>query len=354
MSSKTKAEDEQSSESSFVIMSLPQDVIVDITARVRRCDYLTLSFVSKHFRSLVESPELYASRSALSCTEHCLYVVLFKADEQRLFVLFRKPNGRRSLVHIPWLPTMRNGKFVAVGSKIYVFGGLNYYSNINVSIDCTFHTVQILPRMPISSVIAVPGVIDGKIYVIGSNERKKVMVVFNTETQMWEQEMIEKGMKEVGPMRPNRVVVMGDKIYTRNSDSSFVYEPKESKWKKDTKLSLKKWEYACVVDDVLYYYDSVERKFRTYDPDLRCWGVVEGLKELMAETRVSEWAEAVSCGGKLALFIHKQEGRRNEIWCAEISLERRRGGEIWGHVEWCDHVMSLGDFRLEKPLAVTL
>ncbi|CAA7037995.1 unnamed protein product [Microthlaspi erraticum] len=71
-------EKEQSSKPRSLITSLPEDIIIDIIARVRRCDYPTLSLVCKHFRSLVTKPELYARRSLLGCTENCYYVVLTK------------------------------------------------------------------------------------------------------------------------------------------------------------------------------------------------------------------------------------------------------------------------------------
>ncbi|KAF2605259.1 hypothetical protein F2Q70_00025423 [Brassica cretica] len=77
MFSKIKAEDEKSSESpSSLILSLPEDVIIDILARLSRFDYPKLSLVSKYFQSLVASPELYARRSLLACTEDFVYVVL--------------------------------------------------------------------------------------------------------------------------------------------------------------------------------------------------------------------------------------------------------------------------------------
>ncbi|CAA7037904.1 unnamed protein product [Microthlaspi erraticum] len=135
-----------------------------------------------------------------------------------------------------------------------------------------------------------------------------MMVVFNTETQRWEPDTepdTETRRNTIGTALPCHAVVMGDKIYTRNSQNSFVYEPKESKWQKDKMLNSKKWTNACVVDGVLYYHDrdedSYEEVLRTYDPKKRCWGVVNGLEDFPAEMRWS--SETVSYGGKLALFF---------------------------------------------------
>ncbi|XP_048611414.1 F-box/kelch-repeat protein At4g38940-like [Brassica napus] len=138
MSSKTRSTKEESSEPPSLIPSLPEDIIVDILARVGRCYYPKLSLVSKHFRSLVTSHELYARRSLLGCTEHSLYVVLCNKenDNHYCYVLYRKANGNHSLVLIPSLPKMpRRGGFVAVGSRIYVFGGFKSVPQNAISID---------------------------------------------------------------------------------------------------------------------------------------------------------------------------------------------------------------------------
>ncbi|CAA7038088.1 unnamed protein product [Microthlaspi erraticum] len=342
-------------------MLLPEDVIVDIIARVRRCDYPNLSLVSKNFRSLVASPELYARRSLLGCTEQCLYVNAelenSETPEDRLYILRRKTNGNHRLVLIPSLPAMpRNGKYVTVGSKIYVFGRIyNHHKtrSIALSIDCISHTVQPLPSMPINLIVGVADFIDGKIYVFGSGENdlnKVKMLVFNTETQIWEKDIIKPDV-DIDLNWPRYVVVM-HKMYVRVSDKTFVYEPNESKWGTDEMLNSKRWENACAVDDVMYYYSCLGKKLRTYDPKKRCWGVVNGLEE--AEKRNSWWSDTVNYGGKLALFFPELEleRRTRQIWCAEISLERRQGGEVWGKVEWCDQIMVPENFFLIKALAV--
>lgn len=81
---------------------------------------------------------------------------------------------------------------------------------------------------------------------------------------------------------------MGDKareMYARGFEDSFVYDPKESKWETDEVLDSKDWENACVVDDVLYFYDYIDDELRAYDPEHKCWGVVKGLDDFLAEMR---------------------------------------------------------------------
>ncbi|CAA7037976.1 unnamed protein product [Microthlaspi erraticum] len=170
---------------------------------------------------------------------------------------------------------------------------------------------------------------------------------------MWEPEIIKPDV-ELGNTYTPCNVVMADKMYRRDSHNSFVYDPKKNKWETDEMLNSKKWLWACVIDDVLYYHDLVENSLITYDPKKRCWGMVNGLQNLLAKTRGSELLKTVNYGRKLALFFHKGEVGTVEIWCAEISLERRERGEILGKVECCDQFMLDGDFYLEKSVAVML
>ncbi|CAH8389449.1 unnamed protein product [Eruca vesicaria subsp. sativa] len=358
-SQKIMAKEEQSS----LIMLLPHDVMFDILARVSRFDYPTLSLVCKHFRSIVTSPEIFTRRSLLGCTEHCLYVVLANEDEpvcsKRLYILCPKANGEHRLVLIRSLPDMPTYisetamGYVAVGSRIYVFSRSNKHDMITLSIDCGSHTVQLLPNAPVTMSPRMADVIKGRIYVIGYDcGWERGMVVFNTETQMWEPRMIKLD-KEGNKCIDGCAVVMTDKMYMRNPSKTLVYDPKEIKWETDEMMNLHKWRNACVVDDVLYYYNcefyNMGGGLIAYDQTQRCWREVKGLEALLPETTSSMWPHIVSHGGKLALFYTK----RNEIWCEEISLETRQGGEIWGKVEWRKRLVT-GNFLFMKALDVVV
>lgn len=113
------------------IESLTDDLLVEIVAaHVPRRDYKRVSLLSKRFRSLIKSPRLYKKRSTLDCADHYLTVVLYNRDngDERLYTILPKANrnGLR-LVLFPRIPSMpRGGSFVAVGWRIYVFGGINY------------------------------------------------------------------------------------------------------------------------------------------------------------------------------------------------------------------------------------
>lgn len=346
------------------ISFLPEEIFVDIVARVPRSCYHTLSQVSRRFRSLVSSPELYERRSFFGNTEQCLYVAISKDQTSDIhwFTLCRKPNGEEGisggsdnrLVHISSLPPMPlHGSYVPVGSNIFVMGGFcNWKITSSVSlIDCRSHTAQSLANMPKAVAGSVTEVIDRKIYVIGGSDTlspmkspSRSMMVFDTETESWELKMRpdwEQGKRWFSS------VTMEGKIYMRTCYNSFVYDPKDGNCDKDEVLHSKEWSSSCVIEDVLYYYDVRGKCLRAYDPKQRSWGVVKGLEGLLPEG--CSWSNTVSYNcGKMALFLQK-----NEIWCAEIAVEKRGGGEIWGKVEWCDVVLG-GNFHIMDCVAVNV
>ncbi|XP_009141424.2 F-box/kelch-repeat protein At4g38940 [Brassica rapa] len=356
MSSNVRRKNKQS-----LITSLPEDVIFDILARVPRCEYPTLSLVSKQLRSLVTSPEIYVRRSLLGVTEPCFYVLLYdsQSGDNRWYIIHPKANGNRCLVLIHSLPAMNPvASFVAVDSRIYAFGGRDDHTKYRaLCIDCRFHTVEHLPSMHVPMSHAVVDIIDGKIYVIGDyyHGSNTVMAVFNTETQLWELGMTKPNIDFAGAF-PTHCVVMDDKIYVRFIFKSFVYEPKKSQWEMEEMLSSNMWSYACVVDNILYYYDHWGNKLRTYDPKQRYWGAVKGLDlEELVPKRNIHWIHTVSYSGKLALIIAYEGGRTPlYLWSAEISLEIRQGGEIWGKVEWSDEVLSADNLQVRRFLAVMI
>ncbi|CAN6987006.1 hypothetical protein Bca4012_007393 [Brassica carinata] len=118
----------------------PDEIFVNCLARISRMYYPTLSIISKSFRSLLSSTELYAARSHIGTTEQCLYVCLSDESYQspQWFTLCINPNRTltvstikkkktvgKSLAPIPSssdFPSVSESTLV-VGSDIYVIGG---------------------------------------------------------------------------------------------------------------------------------------------------------------------------------------------------------------------------------------
>ncbi|KAG7543802.1 Kelch repeat type 1 [Arabidopsis thaliana x Arabidopsis arenosa] len=136
--------------------SLSDALLISCLARVSRLYYPTLSLVSKSFRSLLASPELYKARLLLDRTESCLYVCLKlrPSENPSWFTLCLKPditltydtsNKKNSSgyvmakVPIPHSPVKRSS-LVAVGSNIYNIGGSRSPSSSVLILDCISHT----------------------------------------------------------------------------------------------------------------------------------------------------------------------------------------------------------------------
>ncbi|XP_019087769.1 PREDICTED: F-box/kelch-repeat protein At3g08810-like [Camelina sativa] len=136
-------------------------LILNIIARVSRLYYPSLSLVCKNFRSLLNSPELYKTRSRLGRTESCPYVCFRAHTGFTWFTLCRKPDqtltNQKSKsgyalvkVPIPHSPDAFFSNLVAVGSDIYIIGVSESKfkaSSSTVSVlDCTTHTWREAPR----------------------------------------------------------------------------------------------------------------------------------------------------------------------------------------------------------------
>ncbi|CAH8313386.1 unnamed protein product [Eruca vesicaria subsp. sativa] len=364
----SKSKNEQSSQPPSLITSLPDDVMVDILARVPRQDYPALSLASKQFWSLIKSHEIYSRRSLLRCTETCLYTILSsrKAPNDRLYILRQNADGNRHLVHISSLLDLPKGEsFVTVGSVIYGFGGRDDNETLTslraFRIDCRSHTVQPLPNMPVAMTDTCADFLDGKVYVVGycSMKSELMMVVFNTKTQMWEPRVIIPDTTPDEKWHYGYMAVMANKIYMRRHDrgKSSVYEPKENKWEKDDVLSSKKWYVggACVLDDVLYYYQRYMKCLYRYDPKESRWEEFTCLRySLLAEQmRRPCWTETVRYGRNLALYFRTKKDPQ-KIWCAVISFKRSYVNDMRYTVEWCDQVLTGGKFTYVKCLSVMI
>ncbi|CAA7031697.1 unnamed protein product [Microthlaspi erraticum] len=320
---------------------LPDDLLLSCFARVSRLYYPELSLLSKSFRSLFASQELYKIRSVLGHTESCLYVYLrfFQNPNLRWFTLCRRPNrtqtekkklGTNLLVRITSPhSTPPCSSYTAVGSDIYEIGGL---ASSTVSVfDCMPHSWHQAPNMQVARKNPDVKAIDGKIYVKGntefSNETDDLVEVFDPKSQIW------------------------------------TYESK--KWKSlDGYYKSKDWRSRCCcceIDNVLYNYDR--GKFKWLDNKVRDGGILKGFIGVglpnVSCSKTSSQVQLADYGGKMAVlwdmhdYSSKRKGRN--VWCAVIALERRSSKEIWGTLEWSEVVLKVPkDFIFVDVLSATV
>ncbi|WZZ76980.1 hypothetical protein YC2023_088350 [Brassica napus] len=349
-------------------LSLPDDILLSFLSRVSRLYYPTFSLVSKSFRTLIASPELYQTRSFLNRTESCLYVCLRSLTDSNLrwFTLCRVPDrkltnfsGGHLLVpvsssHAP-PPPAHWSSVVTVDSNIYAIGGpINDAPSSRVSfLDCRSDTWRMAPPMRVARNYPTASVLDGKIYVAGGCEdcdSLNCIEVFDPNTQSWESEASH------GTGGCERLVYKGigieGKFHLLGGASHVAYDPREGRWDSvGTEMDIgRAWVSYCVIKNILLYYHERDREFKWYDYKGRFWRKLMGLERLvkfLCYSRVS----LADYGGKMAVlwdtFVPGSGSKNKMIWCAEVSLESHDVYDIFGEIEWFDVVL-----RVSKALPV--
>ncbi|CAH2051290.1 unnamed protein product, partial [Thlaspi arvense] len=239
---------------------LPEDVKMDCIARVPRCYYTTLSLVSKYFRSLIASPELYARRSLLGRAEYCFYLGFSDTSSSYMsWYTFRSTDKCLARIQsIPCVPI--HSICVVVGSNIYMIGGLyNRKGTPDVSvISCVSHKCEILPRFRRNVAGRLPiGFFDRKIYLIDYyDDHDPRIMVFDTESRTWGlggRSKVEAEDRVVG------CVGMSGKIYMTTTKNGYICHLNEGEggaWETDEIMNSEQWIDPCILDDMLYSYDE--------------------------------------------------------------------------------------------------
>ncbi|CAA7028139.1 unnamed protein product [Microthlaspi erraticum] len=338
---------------------LPDGVLLSCFARVSRLYYPTLSLVSKRFRSLLASPEIHKARSLLAHTETCLYVFFESYPRSHWYTLCLKPNQTlpndtyesnffRSYytqtpkkkssgyvlarVPIPSSPHVRFPGLVAVGYIIYGIEEISYFSKKEDSysdvwiLDCRTHTWCEAPSLPKKE--------EGD-----SGSLKNTFEVFETKTQIWDTESITLSETEYNSYNSISTCIDGKFHVMKTGTKGVAYNSKESSW------------------------DLIGREM---DTEKSLWRCLKGLVGLPYFTISGARIRLADYGGKMVILWEgeiqddpydlRYGGGYKNIWCAEIALERRISErEIWGTVEWFDHVLTVPKAcYLVKVLDVTV
>ncbi|RIA05724.1 hypothetical protein BRARA_K01882 [Brassica rapa] len=354
-------------------MNSDDEIVENILARVSRCNYPSLSLVSKRFHSLLSSPQLYKTRSHIRTTEPCLYLCPKHSENRppKWFTLWMKPVDETLTDHddnhrLPHddhnhrLPHDDYSLFpmyktpyitilelfytsVAVGFELYVIGGTyNAPSSAVRILDCRTHTWRdgpsmLMPRWYWTRANAF--LLDLKIYVMGrwgsDESQHNWMEVLDIKTQTWRHLRIH----GVDKFDSNWFVtnVFEGKMYTIAEKKSYAYDTQESRWEVvETHKNFRYINDWCVIKDVMYCF-SRSGYCMWYDSKAGDWidvmgSDIQALRMHRKSSLVWSWVHEVrNLGGKL-LFMWIPE-----IWCAKIALEKRES-EVWGKIEWDNSV----------------
>ncbi|CAA7018306.1 unnamed protein product [Microthlaspi erraticum] len=383
-------------ESSRVNMPyLPDDLLLNCLARVSRLYYPILSLVSKRFRSLIASHELYQIRTLLRRTESCLYVCLrlSSGSKQRWFTLSQRPTRVPNPNPNPssgcFTPCFRlctrmedkkpSGNLLvsvqathnssplfwqaraAIGSNIYTIGES---SSKVFFLDCRSNTWHEAPSMQIARRYPVIRVLNGKLHVleIGMvHDPSNSMEIFDPKTQVWEHVSCPRA-EILGQSSGFRILAKDGKFYVFG-DKNMVYKPEENKWSVvqdlDMRLSWAPYTSSCVIENVMYS-SKMSRRLKWYDSERKLWRGLKGLGKLPKLPNRYSRVRLVNYGGKIAVLWDKKVraigSDKKRIWCAVIAVERRSNEqEIYGKIEWCDVVLTVPkSCKLLQILAVTV
>ncbi|KAJ4874152.1 putative F-box/kelch-repeat protein [Raphanus sativus] len=364
------------------LSSIPDDVIVNVLARISKSHYRSLCLVSKNFNSLLSSPNIYFARSLIGNIEARLYVGLWLPNPSSYHSWFTLHFRQGQLSFKPvqfslrpvrlsssYSPDRLNSTTVAVHSEIYQIGGSNEDKRTRAVrvLDCRSHTWRRAPDMKVARKHARSYFLDEKIYVIGGcTETKEYLTswgeVFDLKTQTWKP--LPKPPSD-DDVQLYKSVVCGGRLYAftmNNNNKNYAYDPNEEKWVQEAGfVGLGRingpW---CVIGSAIFA--ERDRTFMWCDPRNGKWSVVYGLYHIYLE-RANNYItiQLVNHDGKLVIIWHQWNWRYKEytsIWCAVISLEERLSpsSDLWGKVERCNVVLGSvhTSVKLSRCLSVSV
>ncbi|KAK4394087.1 F-box/kelch-repeat protein SKIP6 [Sesamum angolense] len=327
-----------------LIPNLPDDISLQILARVPRFHHPFLSLVSKSWRYTVNSPEFFHTRSLLRTAQSSLYLSLRIDSSFHWYAEQNPQNSKRSLIVLPSIPQHPVGSSIlALGPKIYVIGGsINDIPSNNVWVfDCRFNKWEMGPKMRVAREFSASGECNGKIYVIGGcnvdNWTRSInwAEVFDPKTGVWAAipsaiELRDKWM--------HASAMIGSKFYAMADRGGVVYDVGCGEWGSVPKRLDLGWRgRAAVVNKVLYCYDYLG-KIRGYDVEEDVWkelrGVDKGLPKFLCSSTM------VNLDGKLCVVWEgKGNGKEVDIMCAEIDVKRDVDGGLSGTILRLDVIL---------------
>lgn len=328
---------------SQLIPNLPDDVSVQILARVPRSHHPYLSLVSKSWLSIIKSPELFRTRSLLRASECSLYLNL-RFDSSFHWYCEQTLQSKRSLVPLPPLPQSRIGPSTSVlGHKIYMIGGsINDIPSNDIWVfDCRFNKWEIGPKMRVSREFSAAENWGGKIYVIGGcvvdNWARSInwAEVFDPESGSWA--AIPSAI-EVRDKWMHASAMIGSKLYAMADRGGVVFDVGCEEWGNVPKRLDMGWRgRAAVVGNVLYCYDYLG-KIQGYDVEMDVWkelrGIEKGLPNFLCNSTM------VNLDGKLCVVWEgKGSGKEVDILCAEIEVKKDSDGGLSGKLLRLDVIL---------------
>jgi hypothetical protein len=219
-----------------IIPNLPDEISIQILARLPRISYLTVKSVSRTWKSSIISPELYKLRRELKTTEEWLYI-LTKIDGDNLAWHALDPISRRwqKLPSMPNISTEEGSRRILSGLRMWNMVG----SSIKIAdaIRGWLGRRDALDRIPFCG--CAIGAVDGCLYVLGGFSKS---VAVNCAMKY---DPISNNWSKIKPMSEGRAYcktgVLNEKLFVVGGvsrgrggltplQSSEVFDPKTGSW----------------------------------------------------------------------------------------------------------------------------
>ncbi|XP_041013525.1 F-box/kelch-repeat protein At1g22040 [Juglans microcarpa x Juglans regia] len=308
-------------DSARLIPSLPDELSIQIIARLPRICYFNVRLVSRKWMTTIMSPELFKLRKELGTTEEWLYL-LTKVDEDKLFWHALDPFSRK-WHRLPMMPSV-----VYEDDSRKGFSGLWMWNMAGASINIAevirgwLGRKDSLDQMPFCG--CAIGAVDGCLYVLGGFSRALTMKC------VWRFDPIQNEWREMTSMSARRAYcktgILNNKLYVVGGvsqgrggltplQSAEFFDPSTGTWSQVPSMPFSKAQVLptafladmlkpiatgltsymgrlCVPQSLYSWPFFVDVGGEIYDPETNSWvempnGMGEGWPARLAGTKLS-------------------------------------------------------------------
>ena len=215
-----------------LIPGLPDEISLQILARMPRMGYLKAKMVSRSWKVAITSAELYRLRKELGVAEEWLYILMKTADDQKLVWHAFDPVSNQ-WQRLPLMPGISHSRVYGLGLGDLVSAGISIFDVIRGWLG----QKELLGSIPFCG--CAVGAADGCLYVLGGFSRASTMKC------VWRYDPSVNSWQEVSPMSTgrafcktsllnNKLYVVGGIIQGKNGlaplKSAEVFDPATGVW----------------------------------------------------------------------------------------------------------------------------
>ncbi|CAN4108010.1 unnamed protein product [Withania somnifera] len=296
-----------------LIPSLPDEISIQILARVPRIHYLNAKLVSQSWKAAIMSPELYRCRKELGTTEEWLYLLTKTEGDKFLWYAFDPISMRWQ--RLPPMPAIAVNDEARSGlSRLWAWNMADSSIRIADAIRGWLGRRSALHQVPFCG--CAIGAVDGCLYALGGFFRAAAI------RSVWRYDPIVNAWNEVSPMSTARAYcktgVLNGKLYvvggvTRDRgglaplQSAEVFNPHTGVWSEVPSMPFSKAQMipTAFLADLLkpiatgmasYHGKLYVPQREVYDPETNTWiempiGMGDGWPARQAGTKLSVTVE---------------------------------------------------------------